>query len=246
MLKPGLTTGAVDRMAEKYIREHGGTPAFKGYRGFPASLCISLNAEVVHGIPGDREIREGDVVSVDCGVVLEGYVGDSAYTFAMRGVEAETMNLLRTTKECLARAIAVCRPGNRIGDIGAAVQDCAQDHGYGVVRELVGHGVGRALHEKPEVPNYGQRGTGARLKPGMVIAIEPMINRGAKEVETLADGWTVVAADGLPSGHYEHVVAITETGCEVLSSFDAIEAAEQQNEYLDAQYYEAAWPSRQP
>lgn len=237
LVKPGLTTAELDRQAESFIRDHGGRPVFKGYNGFPASLCISINEEVVHGIPGSRTIREDDVVSVDCGVELNGFIGDSAYTFALAAVKPETLRLLGTTKECLTRAIAECRPGNRTGDIGAAVQEWAQSRGYGVVRELVGHGVGRHLHEKPEVPNYGSRGAGVRLKAGMVIAIEPMINQGDKAVRTLDDGWTVVAADGKPSGHYEHVVAITAAGHDVLSSFGVIEEEERKNANLNSTYY---------
>ncbi len=237
LIAPGITTAKIDEAAEAFIRSHGAEPAFKGYKGFPASLCISVNAEVVHGIPGDRVILESDVVSIDCGVVLNRYIGDSAYTFALKGVPEETLTLLKITRESLTKAIAECRPGNRIGDIGAAVQAHAQQFGYGIVRELVGHGVGRYLHEKPEVPNYGKKGSGTQLKAGMVIAIEPMINQGKKEVKTLEDGWTIMAADELPSGHYEHMVAITESGCDVLSSFGEIEAAERNNEYLNSTYY---------
>jgi methionyl aminopeptidase len=236
-LKPGTTTAQLDALAERYILDQGARPAFKGYNGFPAALCISVNEEVVHGIPGPRAVQEGDIVSVDCGVALDGYIGDSAYTFALKGAAAETLKLLAVTRQCLAEGLAACKPGNRVGDIGAAVQARAEASGFSVVRELVGHGVGRSLHEKPEVPNYGRRGTGPALRPGLVLAIEPMINAGGRAVKTLADGWTVVAADRRPSAHFEHVAAVNETGCDVLSTFAAVEKAERANEYLDATYY---------
>ncbi len=237
LLKPGITTRQIDELAEQFIKGCGGVPVFKGYKGFPASLCISVNSEIVHGIPGSRVLEEGDVVSVDCGVVKDGYVGDSAYTFAIGNIRDETLRLLSVTRQCLMNAISYCKPGNRVGDIGAVVQETAQKSGFSVVRELVGHGVGKNLHEKPEVPNYGRKGSGALLKPGMVIAIEPMINQGKKEVKTLSDKWTVVAVDDLPSAHYEHTVAITETGCDVLSSFTEIENAERANVNLNSTYY---------
>lgn len=186
-IRPGITTGELDQAAENFIRDHGATPAFKGYHGFPGSLCISVNAEVVHGIPGKRELKEGDVVSIDCGVIKDQYFGDSAYTFTIGEVTDEVKTLIRVTRECLYRAIEKASAGNRIGDISAAVQDHAEANGFGVVRELVGHGVGVRLHEKPEVPNFGKRGTGMVLKDGMVIAIEPMINAGKRNVRQLQD-----------------------------------------------------------
>jgi methionyl aminopeptidase len=228
-IKPGKTTAELDLLAEQYIRDNGGIPAFKGYNHFPASLCISINAEVVHGIPGERVIKEGDIVSVDCGVLKNEFYGDSAYTFAVGKVEEETAKLLKVTKECLYNAINVCIQGNRIGDISSVIQEHAEKSGCSVVRELVGHGIGKHLHEKPEVPNYGKRGTGALLRNGLVIAIEPMINRGKKNVKTLSDGWTVVTDDQLPSAHFEHTVAVTNSNADVLSTFDKIEKEEIKN-----------------
>lgn len=219
----GVSTAKLDKIAEEFIRDNGGTPAFKGYRGFPATLCISLNAAVVHGIPSDRVLKSGDVVSVDCGVKKNGYYGDSAYTYTVGEVSNEIMKLLEVTKQSLYLGIENAVTGKRIGDIGYGVQSYAEAHGYGVVRELVGHGVGKQLHESPEVPNYGRRGTGTKLKEGMVIAIEPMINMGKKEVRQEADGWTIVTADGLPSAHFEHTVAIGKGQADILSSFEAIE-----------------------
>lgn len=228
-LKPGVSTQSLDTLAESLIRDHGGVPVFKGYNGFPASLCISLNEEVVHGIPGKREIREGDVVSVDCGVIKDGFIGDSAFTFAVGEIDPEKARLLCTTYECLMIAVRLCREGNRVGDLGAAIQQHAEANGFSVVRELVGHGVGKALHEKPEIPNYGKRGSGMKLKAGMVLAVEPMINAGVKNVKTLQDGWTVVTTDRKVSAHYEHTIAITESEPEVLSSFEEILKAVAEN-----------------
>ena len=228
-IRPGVTTIALDKIAEDFIRSNGGVPAFKGYRGFLGSLCTSVNAEVVHGIPGSRELKEGDVISVDCGVVKNGWFGDSAYTFAVGEVSESVRRLMSITKECLYKAVEVSKVGNRIGDISFTVQDHAEKNGYGVVRELVGHGVGKYLHEKPEVPNFGKRGSGMVLQNGLVIAIEPMINMGKKNVKTLNDGWTVVATDNLPSAHFEHTIAINEMKADVLSSFEEIEAAEKKN-----------------
>jgi methionyl aminopeptidase len=228
-IKPGITTAELDKIAEEFIRSNGGSPAFKGYRGFPASLCTSVNAEVVHGIPGKGELKEGDVVSVDCGVIKDGWYGDSAYTFAVGEVSESISKLLRVTKECLYKAIEVCKEGNRIGDISSAVQEHAEKNGFGVVRELVGHGVGKYLHEKPDVPNFGKRGAGMVLQNGLVIAIEPMINMGKKNVITLNDGWTVVASDNLPSAHFEHSVAVNGSKADVLSSFNKIEEEERKN-----------------
>jgi len=228
-IKPGVTTSALDKIAEDYIKSNGGVPAFKGYRGFPGSLCTSVNAEVVHGIPGNRELREGDIISIDCGVMKNGWFGDSAYTFAVGEIDEAIKKLMRVTKECLYKAVEVCKEGNRIGDISWTVQDHAEENGYGVVRELVGHGVGKYLHEKPEVPNFGKRGSGMVLQNGLVIAIEPMINMGKKNVKTLSDRWTVVASDNLPSAHFEHSVAVTGMKADVLSSFDKIEEEEKKN-----------------
>ena len=196
-LKEGITTSSIDAMAEQFIRDNGGVPSFKGYGGFPASLCISVNEVVVHGFPSDYVLKDGDIISVDCGVYMNGYHGDSAYTFAIGNVAPETLKLLQVTKQSLYKGIAEAKENNRVGDISFAIENYThKEHGYGVVRELVGHGVGKNLHEDPQVPNYGRRGDGKRLKEGIVIAIEPMINMGRKEVVTLEDGWTVVTIDG--------------------------------------------------
>ncbi len=231
-IKPGTTTLQLDQIGEAFIRDHGGIPSFKGYNGFKGSLCISMNEEVVHGVPGNREIRDEDIISVDCGVFMNGFHGDSAFTFAVNVTDDAKLKLLRVTRECLMLGVEKSRAGNRVGDISAAVQEHAERNGYGVVRELVGHGVGRELHEKPEVPNYGKRGSGALLKPGMTIAIEPMINMGTKNVKQLNDGWTVVTRDTKPSAHFEHTVAITNGEVNILSTFDPIEEAILKNEYL--------------
>jgi methionyl aminopeptidase len=223
LIKPGVKTLDLDKCAEQFIRDHGGIPAFKGYHGFPATLCISPNAQVVHGIPNEYELKEGDIISVDCGVLKNGFYGDSAYTFSVGLIDAEVNKLLIVTKECLLKGIEMCVEGKRIGDISEAVQAHAEINGFGVVRELVGHGVGKQLHESPEVPNYGKRGSGAKLKEGMVIAIEPMINMGKKEVKFSKDGWTVTTADLKPSAHFEHTVAIRKGKADVLSSFAIIE-----------------------
>ncbi len=223
LIKPGITTLDLDAVAEEFIRDNDAVPGFKGYGGFPNSLCTSVNAEVVHGIPNDRPLEEGDVVSVDCGVLKNGFYGDSAYTFAVGQIAPEVEALLRVTKESLDLAIEQAVAGMRIGDIGYAVQNHAESHGYGVVRELVGHGLGKSLHESPEVPNYGRRGNGMKLREGLVLAIEPMINLGVKEVRQAEDGWTIVTADGLPSAHFEHDVVIRKGKAEVLSTFKWIE-----------------------
>ena len=223
-IKPGVSTLELDKLAEEFIRDHGAEPGFLGYGGFPNSLCTSVNEAVVHGIPNDKPLENGDIVSIDCGVLLDEFYGDSAYTFEVGEVSAEVKKLLDVTKACLDLAVQQTVSGNRIGDIGFAVQHHAEKNGYGVVRELVGHGLGRGLHEKPEVPNYGRKGKGHKLKPGIVLAIEPMINLGRKEVTQLADGWTIVTKDKLPSAHFEHDVAILTNGkTEVLSSFEEIE-----------------------
>ena len=224
-IAPGVTTKELDRIAEEFIRSHGAVPAFLGYNGYPASLCVSVNEQVVHGIPSDYALREGDVVSVDCGTFMKGFVGDSAYTFAVGEITPEVQRLLDTTKEALYKGTEQARPGNRVGDISAAVQYCAETAGYSVVRELVGHGLGRKMHEDPEVPNYGARGRGPLLKVGMVICIEPMINMGVKQVVFERDGWTVRTRDRKPSAHFEFAVAITKNGPDVLTDFSVIEQA---------------------
>ena len=223
-IEPGVSTLALDKLAEEFIRDHGAEPGFLGYGGFPNSLCTSVNEAVVHGIPNNQPLENGDIVSIDCGVLLDEFYGDSAYTFEVGEVNPDIRKLLDVTKECLDLAVQQTVSGNRIGDIGFAVQKHAESNGYGVVRELVGHGLGRGLHEKPEVPNYGRKGRGHKLKPGIVLAIEPMINLGRKEVAQLADGWTIITKDKLPSAHFEHDVAIMTNGqTEVLSSFEEIE-----------------------
>jgi len=222
-IQPGVTTLELDAVAETFIRDHGAEPGFKGYGGFPNTLCMSVNEAVVHGIPNDRPLLNGDVVSVDCGVLMNGFYGDSAYTFEVGEVSPEIHALLEATKECLNLAIEQAVVGKRIGDIGFAVQQHAEAQGYGVVRELVGHGLGRELHEAPEVPNYGRRGNGPRLMDGMVLAIEPMINLGGREVGQADDGWTIVTRDGLVSAHFEHDVVVRHDRADVLSSFKDIE-----------------------
>lgn len=222
-VKPGIQTIELDKIAEAFIKDNGGTPAFLNYNGFPYSLCISVNDQIVHGFPGTYELREGDIVSVDCGVVLNNYVSDSAYTFPVGEVKPEIAKLLEVTRECLKLAIDKAVVGNRVGDIGYAVQEHAEKHGYGVVKELVGHGVGLKLHEKPEVPNYGKRGTGIKLEEGMVLALEPMINMGRAGVKFWKDGWTVSTIDGKPSAHYEHTVAVKKGKADVLTTFDFIQ-----------------------
>ncbi len=223
IVKPGVKTIELDRLAETFIRDNGGVPAFLNFHGFPYSLCISPNDQVVHGFPGEHVLTEGDLISVDCGVVLNGFYGDSAYTFAIGEVIDEVKSLMRVTQECLVKGVEKAVVGMRVGDIGFAVQQHAEAHGYGVVKELVGHGVGAKLHEKPEVPNYGKRGSGAKLEEGMVIAIEPMINAGKAGVKFWKDGWTVSTVDGKASAHYEHTVAVRKGVPDVLSTFSYIE-----------------------
>lgn len=224
-IKPGVTSLYLDKIAEEYIRDNGGVPGFKGMYGFPNTLCMSLNASVVHGIPNDKPLEEGDILSVDCGVIKNGYHGDHAYTFAIGQVTPEVQKLLDVTKECLYIGIEQFKSGNRIGDIGFAIQQHAENNGYGVVRELCGHGLGKKLHEDPEVPNYGKRGDGPKIKDGMVIAIEPMINMGTRNIKQLKDGWTILTADGKPSAHFEHDVAQIDGKPEILSTFKYIEEA---------------------
>lgn len=232
-MKPGITTMLLNNMVETFILDHGGTPSFKNYNGFPFATCISMNDAVVHGFPGNSVLKEGDIISLDIGVYKNGFHGDSAYTYALVGVNEEGKRLLRVTKESLYLGIQKARVGNRTGDIANAIQEYTEkQHGYGVVRELVGHGLGKSLHEDPQVPNFGKRGHGQKLKPGMVLAIEPMINMGTKEVDFLNDGWTVLTHDRKLSAHYEHDVAITIGNADILSSFAAIEKAERSNANL--------------
>jgi methionyl aminopeptidase len=213
----GVTTAELDRIAEDAIRAEGGVPAFKGYHGFPATLCTSVNEQVVHGIPGPRKLRDGDILSIDVGAIVDGYYGDNARTFAVGSVATRTLRLMDVTQQSLEAGIAKCRVGMRLYDISAAVQRVAEAAGFSVVREYVGHGIGRQMHEEPQVPNYGPAGKGPTLQPGMVLAIEPMINEGAAAVRQLDDGWTVVTTDGKPSAHFEHTVAITEEGPAILT-----------------------------
>ena len=224
-IKPGITTLQLDAIAEKFIRSHGAVPGFLGYGGFPNTLCVSVNEQVVHGIPSDYALREGDIVSVDCGTIMKGFYGDSAYTFAVGRIEPEIQQLLDVTKEALYKGVAQAKAGNRVGDISAAVQEHAEKNGCSVVRELVGHGLGRNMHEDPEVPNYGAKGRGPLLKEGMVICIEPMINLGSKYVVFERDGWTVRTRDRKPSAHFEFAVAIGKDGADVLTDFSIIENA---------------------
>ena len=223
LIKPGVTTLQLDKIAEEFIRDNGGIPAFKGYSGFPNTLCASLNEQVVHGIPNNNPLNEGDIISIDCGVVMNGYFGDSAYTYEVGEVSEEVKNLLIRTKESLYKGIEQAVSGNRVGDIGFAIQKHVEQFGYGVVREMVGHGVGKNLHEEPQVPNYGKRGRGIMLKEGLVIAIEPMINLGTRRIKQLSDGWTIITADKKYSAHFEHTVVVRKGKAEVLSSFVEIE-----------------------
>lgn len=232
-IKPGVTLKSLDKIAEQYIKDNGGYPAFLGYNGFPGSLCISVNEEVVHGIPSDRVIKEGDLLSIDCGVKKNGFFGDSAFTFPVCVEDVSHLKLLKVTLESLTKGIEQVKVGNRIGDIGYAIQNYTEKlNGYGVVRELVGHGIGKSLHESPDVPNYGKRGSGLRLIAGMAIAIEPMINLGTHKVKQLNDGWTIVTVDGKPSAHFEHTVALTQNGVEVLSNHELIFKELKINEYI--------------
>jgi methionyl aminopeptidase len=216
-LRPGVSTAHLDRIAEEHIRKAGGTPSFKGYYGYPSSLCISIDREVVHGIPGDRTIANGQVVSIDAGAIIDGYHGDAARTFIVGEASPEVRELVATTRRALEAGIAAAITGNRIWDISAAVEDVALPHGYGVVRPYVGHGIGRAMHEEPQVPNYRTKTKGIELAPGICLAIEPMFTLGSADVETLVDGWTVVTRDGSVAAHFEDSVAVTENGPEVLT-----------------------------
>ncbi len=216
-IRPGMTTGELDSLIEKYIRSHGARPSFKNYNGFPASACISVNEVIVHGIPGDRVLKDGDIVSVDVGSYYKGYHSDAARTFAVGNVTEEAKKLIEVTKQSFFEGIKAAYPGMRIGDIGSRVQAYAESFGYGVVRDMVGHGIGRALHEAPDVPNFGKEGRGIRLLEGMCIAVEPMINEGTYELKTLSDGWTTVTLDGKLSAHYENTLAITKDGPRILT-----------------------------
>ncbi len=223
LIKPGVSTLELDKIAESFIRDNGGTPAFLNYQGFPNTLCTSVNEHVVHGIPNDKALKEGDVVSVDCGVLKNGFFGDSAYTFMIGEVDPEVKALLEATKESLYKGIEQAVENNRLGDVGHAIQKYTEEKGYSVVREMVGHGIGKNLHESPEVPNYGRKGNGTRLKTGMVIAIEPMINLGKRQIVQENDGWTIRTGDKKVSAHYEHTVAIRKGEADILSSFKFVE-----------------------
>ncbi len=232
-IKPGVSTLTLDKLAEEFIRDHGAKPAFKGYKGFPYTCCISVNDAVVHGFPNSEALQEGDIISVDTGVILNGYVGDSAYTFAIGEIDNENAQLLRVTKESLYKGIEKAIVGNRIGDISWAIQEHTEKkHGYGVVRALTGHGIGRSLHEDPEVPNYGKRGNGLKLQDGLVIAIEPMINRGTREVYVGDDDWTIYTNDQSMSAHFEHSIVVRKNKADILSTFEPIEQAEKANPAL--------------
>ncbi len=221
---PGKTTRELDELAERRLREAGAVPAFKGYHGYPSTICASVNEQVIHGIPNDRPLNAGDILSIDLGAKLDGFFGDSAVTVPVGAVSPEAQRLLTVTKESLERAIAVVKAGARVHDIGAAVQEYVEAHGYSVVREFVGHGIGTSLHEEPQIPNYGTPGRGSRLAEGMVLAIEPMVNAGRPAVKVLSDGWTAVTKDGSLSAHFEHTVAVTEAGCRVLTLRDQVVA----------------------
>lgn len=222
-IKPGVSTASIDKIAETFILDNGAKPAFKNYRGFPGTLCVSPNAQVVHGMPGKYILQDGDIISVDCGVLMNGFYGDSAYTFPVGNVKPEILKLLRVTKESLYKGLEKAIVGGRIGDISEAVQFHAESNGFSIVRELVGHGVGKNLHEDPEVANYGRKGTGPKLAEGLVIAIEPMVNFGKRTIRQEKDGWTITTADGLPSAHFEHTIAVGMNKPDILSSFDEIE-----------------------
>jgi len=239
ILRPGISTLEVDRYAEQFILDNKATPSFKNYKGFPFTCCISVNDAIVHGFPTKNELKEGDIVSVDVGAFKNGYHGDSAYTFAIGEIDEEVKRLMRVTKTSLYLGIEKAITNNRVGDISFAVQDYAEKkNGYGVVRELVGHGLGKHLHEDPQVPNYGKRGSGPKMQDGLVIAIEPMINMGVKEVWYDDDGWTVRTKDGKPAAHYEHTICVKKNKADILSSFDEIEQNERENANLDSTYLE--------
>ena len=226
MVRPGVTTGEIDQAVHDFILSHGAKPSFLHYQGYPGSACISVNEVVTHGIPGKRVLKEGDIVSVDCGTLLNGYNGDSCYTFCVGEVAPEVRQLLKTTKESLYLGIQAALAGRRIGDISYAVQHHCESHSYGVVRELCGHGIGREMHEDPMVPSYGRRGNGQQIKNGLCIAIEPMITMGSREIGILSDGWTIVTRDGKPAAHFEHTIAIHNGKADILSSFEEVEQIE--------------------
>ena len=228
-IKPGVKTIDLDKLAEQFILDHHAKPAFKGYNGFPYTLCISINEQVVHGFPGEREIKNGDIVSIDCGVLKDGYFGDSAYTFIVGEVKPEIKLLVEATKESLYKGIENAVVGKRLGDIGYEIQNHVEKLGFSVVRDLVGHGIGKNLHEKPEVMNYGRKGTGMKLQENLVIAIEPMINMGKYNVVQEADGWTIRTSDRMPSAHFEHTIAVKKNKAIILSSFDEIEEVIKRN-----------------
>jgi methionyl aminopeptidase len=223
MIQPGVTTLQLDKRAEEFIRDNGGIPAFKDYNGFPNTLCVSPNEQIVHGIPNNKALEDGTILSVDCGVLMNGFYGDSAYTYSIGEIDEDSKMLLKITKESLYKGIEQAVEGKRVGDISFAIQQHAESNSYGVVRELVGHGVGESLHESPEVPNYGKRGNGPKLQEGMVIAIEPMINMGVRNIKQHADGWTITTLDNKPSAHFEHTIAIRKGKADILSSFEYIE-----------------------
>ncbi|MFN2395499.1 MAG: type I methionyl aminopeptidase [Bacteroidales bacterium] len=230
-IRPGIKTIELDQIAEEFIRDNGAVPGFKGYQGVSGTLCVSPNEQIVHGIPGNRELKEGEIVSIDCGVFKNGFYGDSAYTFAIGEIDDATRRLLYTTYQCLYLGIEKAVEGNTLGDISHAIQNHAENTGYGVVRELVGHGLGKNLHEPPEVPNFGKEGKGLRLRQGLVIAIEPMINLGKRFVVQEKDGWTIRTTDRKPSAHYEHTIAVCKEKADILSSFAYIEEALKNNKY---------------
>jgi methionyl aminopeptidase len=223
LIKPGITTLFLDKIAEEFIRDNGAVPGFKGYGGFPGTLCTSVNDEVVHGIPSEYVLKEGDIISVDCGVILNGWYGDSAYTFAVGEIKEEVQRLLDYTRAALEEGVREAVAGNRVGDISFAVQSKAESGGYSVVRELVGHGLGKKLHEQPEVANWGKKGSGPKMDKGLVICIEPMINAGKKETLQMGDGWTIKTVDGRPSAHFEYAVAVDRGRADVLTTFEYIE-----------------------
>jgi methionyl aminopeptidase len=229
ILRPGVKTIELDTLAEQFIRDNNATPGFKGYGGFPGTLCISINDEVVHGIPSNREVKDGDLVSIDCGTLLNGYYGDYAYSFAVGDTSESILNLLRVTKESLYLGAENSMSSKRIGDIGFAIQNHVESFGYSVVRDLVGHGIGRKLHEAPEVFNYGKKGNGKKLMENLVLCIEPMINMGKKEVFVEKDNWTIKTADGKPSAHFEHMVVVGKDSVEIISTYEFIEEVLKQN-----------------
>ena len=234
-IKPGITPLFLDKIAEEFIRDHGAVPGFKGYGDFPNTLCFSMNSAVVHGIPSNTPLKEGDVLSIDCGTLMNEFYGDQAFTFAMAGVQQEVLKLLQVTRKSLDLGIEQAVVGKRVGDIGFAIQQyCEKEHGYGVVRELVGHGLGKSLHEDPEVPNYGRKGQGVKLRENMVLAIEPMVNLGTRDVVTDPDGWTILTRDGKVSAHYEHDIVVKQDKAEVLTDFGIIDQAISKNKDLQS------------